>query len=176
MKYITIVFYLLVFVFAPCWPGAFAAEAASNADIATLRDEIAGLRSEMSAMREKYEATIARLEAQVNRLGSGTCEPAAPVLQSAQVASSPADERERLWLAAAGALGAAGLETATVATPSAQTVTFKAGELGQQALNPEISMTGDVIAQFRRPASDPGNHAAAEACLTLAGQSCGRGP
>lgn len=103
----------------------------------------------MSAMREKYETTIARLEAQVNRLGSGTCEPAAPMLQPAQAALSPVDERERLRIAAAGALGAAGLETATEATPSAQAVTFKAGELGQQALNPEISLTGDVIAQFR---------------------------
>lgn len=30
--------------------------------------------------------------------------------------------------------------------------------------------------QIRRPASDPRNHAAAEACLTLAGRSGGRGP
>ncbi|MBP7634214.1 hypothetical protein KBA41_08570, partial [Candidatus Ozemobacteraceae bacterium] len=149
MKYTTIAFCLLVFVLAPCLQSMCKAEDVSIDDIAALREELAGMRSEMSAMREKYEATIARLEEKVSRLGSETRQPAGLAAQSAQGVTTPVDEKERLRFAAAGALGAAGLETSTVSAPSAQSVTFKAGELGQQALNPEISMTGDVIAQFR---------------------------
>ena len=149
MKYTTIAFCLLVFVLAPCVQSTCNAEGVSTDDITALREELAGLRSEMSAMRETYEATIARLEEKVSRLGSETREPASLAARSAQAVTTPVDEKERLRLAAAGVLGSDGLETKTVSAPSAQSVTFKAGELGQQALNPEISMTGDVIAQFR---------------------------
>jgi len=149
VRYISIAFCLLVFAFAPCLQTTCAAKAVSNDDVAALREEIAGLRSEMSAMRNKYEMTIARLEEQVNRLGSGGFELAGPAAVSGHVLATPVDEKERLRLVAAGALGSAAQESSAVSATSAQSVTFKAGELGQQALNPEISMTGDVIAQFR---------------------------
>lgn len=124
------------------------------ADLAALRAELATMRTEMTEMRDRYEAKITRLEETVARLsmagatGTGTV----PI---AVAAAGPDDEKARLRRAAAGALAQpaavpVGDGTTGVASgPDARTVTFKAGELALQALNPEISLTGDVIAQGR---------------------------
>ena len=108
----------------------------SSDETAAIREEVARLRAEMSAMRDHYETAISRLERKVAELSSGTSSPA------------PCDEREALRRAAATALS---MELpATVASSSrADNVTFKAGELALQALNPVISLTGDLISQFR---------------------------
>jgi len=101
------------------------------------------MRAEMTAMRDRYETTIAGLEEKVAALASQSWQTVGK-----ENPPSTFDERDRLRKAAAGTLGVADLEATTSFTP-AQAVTFKAGELGLQALNPEISLTGDVISQFR---------------------------
>jgi len=118
-------------------------------DLAALQAELTALREEMSSMRERYEAKITRLEETVGRLLPPTASGADVPLQ---VGDGLSDEKERLRRAAAGILGrpAATAAAAVVASGSdGRSITFKAGELALQALNPEISLTGDVIAQGR---------------------------
>ncbi len=143
MKTQALIFPALFLLLFSSIPGPVFPKDLPGGDLAALRNEMADMRREMDAMRDRYEATISRLEGQVAQLASRS----ASITGSGE-ASPPGDERERLRRAAAQELGIPNLQT-SAPHPTARSVTFKAGELGLQSLNPEISLTGDVIAQFR---------------------------
>ncbi len=135
---------LSLFILAGFSPTLYAEPSSASADVQALREELASMRAEMTEMRATYEQTIQHLEKRLDQLSSAS----AAVSAASAAAGSGLDEKARLRAAALGALSTAPNTTALTAS-SSQPVSFKSGDLALQALNPEISLTGDVITQFR---------------------------
>ena len=125
---------------------AKAADTSAN-ELAAVRQELAEMRAEMSAMRQHYETSIRDLETRLNSsIPKTDAKTASPDEKPA------ASEKDRLRKAALQNLDASESPPAiSESTPTAPTpeTTFHAGNQALQALNPEISLTGDVITQFR---------------------------
>ncbi|MFZ2955294.1 MAG: hypothetical protein WA705_00160 [Candidatus Ozemobacteraceae bacterium] len=115
----------------------------SGDEITAMRKELAAVREEMSDMRNRYESAIAQFEQRISQLAAGT--ERTPV---ATGTISAVDERARLKSAALGELSQAPANS-FISAPASQPVVFTAGDQALQVLNPEISLTGDVISQFR---------------------------
>jgi len=115
-----------------------ASEREMDADthIEVLKEEVANLRREMAEMKNEHEREMRALREQMAQLLAGKSAPAASV-EKGEIAAL----RD---LAEAAAKEEPGEEA-----EAAETV-FKAGGLGLQALNPEISVTGDMVTTLYR--------------------------
>jgi len=108
--------------------------------VEALQDEIAALRQEMEEQRRLYEGRIGRLEQAVEKLRAAPpaeppAEPSIEALRAAARAAVPAETPAK----------EAGAET------------FTSGALGLQALNPEISVTGDMLGSYSTDPLDDGH-------------------
>ena len=108
------------------------AEDGSN-DIGKLNTKIIELQQQMIEMQKKHYAEIDALKQQVNELAGQTGKPKAK------------DE-----LAALRELAQAQAAKEKPIEEKAEDVTFKSQGLGLQALNPEISVTGDFLFSTRQ--------------------------
>ncbi len=109
-----------------CTPGAAAAPTADE-----LQQEVAAVTARVSDL----QAQLARLQQRLRELE-----------QKAAEAQEQGAEADLAALRAAAAQQAAAEDAVPV---DAGEVTFTSGELGLQALNPEISVTGDLISSYR---------------------------
>ncbi len=100
--------------------------------------EVARLRAELEKLRTQQEKNRAELEALQKRLGAGA-KPPAP-------AETGDEDLEALRRAARKQTGTTPAENKPAAKPSV----FKSMGLSLQALNPEISVTGDMLTFYRR--------------------------
>jgi hypothetical protein len=142
-SFLPVFFVCLLFIPFPGIHQVLAAPPTPTLD--SLQQEIITLRTEMTAMREQYERSLQSLQQRLDEQSRQH-----PVAAATNLAN-PADEKERLRRAAAAATQTPVPESATAAPDDSRPAppAFKAGNMALQALNPEISLTGDVISQFR---------------------------
>jgi hypothetical protein len=105
-----------------------------------LQDENADLQRQINELREQLATLLA------------ASKPAEEGAAAVEEEGQPADELEALRRATAAAVG----EEAAVAEPEPEEVEFKDRAIGLQALNPEISVVGDLLftRRFQRPAPE----------------------
>ena len=111
-----------------------------KSELAELKAQIEALQEQLTAMQAQHAAEIGALQKRLNTL-------AGPDAEHSGVQADVVDLRA---LAEAEAKKEEPADTAT------EDVTFKAGALSLQALNPEISVTGDMIGtyQHQKPTTD----------------------
>jgi hypothetical protein len=130
-------------------PGALAQTAApatdKAAEIRTLREELAGLTTQVKGVQERILQILQRLDELEGKPPSeeGALRAAAEAAAAGE-APPAGSEEEALRKAAESAAGG-------VAPPKEkpEETTFKSRAIGQQALNPEISIVGDFVGQYR---------------------------
>jgi len=104
-----------------------------DSDIEQLNTKILQLQQQIIEMQKKHDAEINALKQQVNELAGQTCKPKAK------------DE-----LTALRELAKAKATEEVIAEKELEETTFKSRGLGLQALNPEISVTGDFLFSSRQ--------------------------
>ncbi len=130
---------------------------------AAAEDPVAALRTEVDALKRAYEARIAALEARIAELEArqGAETPTETAAETGQAPereqpTGPADEPDELAaLRAAARAAAGGQEPPATATPAAGAATGEISSGPREAtfgrernlnrLNPEISMTGNIV-------------------------------
>jgi uncharacterized coiled-coil protein SlyX len=108
------------------------AEAGSHPTVAELQRQLTEMRANMA----KLQAEIERLQDRLEEVEARPAEAETPAI--------PAD-----GLAALRAAAQTEVAAEEPVAEAAEEVTFTSGALGLQALNPEISVTGDFIASYR---------------------------
>jgi len=98
-----------------------------------LRQQVRQLQEQIIDMQAQHAAEIRALAEKVDALAAG----------------APEHESDQDGLAAIRALAEAEARQQEPSEPEAEDVTFRAGALSLQALNPEISVTGDLIGTYR---------------------------
>ncbi|MBN2309877.1 MAG: hypothetical protein JXR94_12960 [Candidatus Hydrogenedentes bacterium] len=116
--------------------------AQDGGDVEALEEQVRQLQQQLDEMRAQHAAEIQALTDKVNALAG------------AMSATAPAAEAPQDELAALRALAEAEAGQAPVEEAEPEDVLFKAGGLSLQALNPEISVTGDMIATYRHQRAD----------------------
>ena len=124
--------YLLLLLFSGLLTNIGFAESSNN-DIEKLNTKIIQLQQQIIEMQKKHDAEINALKQQVNELASQTAK------------QKPEDE-----LASLRELAQAEAVKESSSTEKSEDVTFKSQGLGLQALNPEISVTGDFLFSSRQ--------------------------
>ncbi|MFQ6096093.1 MAG: coiled-coil domain-containing protein [Armatimonadota bacterium] len=123
------------------------------AEIEALRQELSDLSARLRALQERMQAAQRRLEELEGKRPAEEEALRAAAEAAAAPTPPPSGAEEEALRAAAQA--AAGVRPPEEAKP--EEVTFKSGAIGQQALNPEISVTGDFIG-LCRPVSHTDEH------------------
>ena len=124
---------LLIFIFMLYWPAFSCAQGAENADLQLILKELKDFKSELSELK----TTVGQQREEIKRLKD---ERGRSNLQPIKAAEA---DREQLLKAAQDEISAAKLQE------EAQEVEYTSGALGLQALNPEISITGDVLWSYK---------------------------
>jgi len=127
-------FILIVLVSAVFVSVALAQERKADAGvIEQLNDRVLALQQQILELQERHDAEIAALKEQINELAAGA-----------------GKEKEKDDIASLRELAKAASSEAGGPQESAEEVTYESGGLGLQALNPEISVTGDFIFSSRQ--------------------------
>lgn len=114
------------------WAQVTGAAASSQATVAELQRELSAMKANLAELQTQIE----QLQQQLEEVASGRAEAESPV--------SPTDDLTALRAAAQEEAAADEL-----VAKEAEEVTFTSGALGLQALNPEISVTGDFNTSYR---------------------------
>ena len=102
-------------------------------DIELLNKRILHLQQQVLDMQQKHDTEIAALREQLNELAAGAGE-----------------KKEKEDIESLRELAKAAATEAADSEEPADEITYRSGALGLQALNPEISVTGDFLFSFRQ--------------------------
>jgi len=130
---------ILLISFAFSSVGHAATSASAEEELATLKQELRDVLQQLSEMRRQHAAEIEALNEKVARLARARPSGAPP-------AEGPVETDD---LEALRAAAEAEAEKEVPAEKPAEETIFKSGNLGLQALNPEISVTGDLLGTYR---------------------------
>ena len=130
---------ILLIPFAFSAIGRAATTVPAEEELAELKQELREVLQQLSEMRKQHAAEIEALNRKVAELAR------------ARPLGAPAEQRpvEAGDLAALRAAAQAEAEKEVPVEKPAEETIFKSGNLGLQALNPEISVTGDLLGNYR---------------------------
>jgi hypothetical protein len=134
---VPLVILLISFAFSPI--GHASPTAAMEEELASLKQDLKEVLQHLSDMREQHAAEIAALNEKIAELAR-----ARPRGAPSEEGPVEADDLEALRAAAV----AEAEKEAPAEKPAEETI-FKSGNLGLQALNPELSITGDLLGTYR---------------------------
>jgi len=136
--YLRTVAALLVLAGALVFCSPSAAQDQGAGDMEALKQQVQLLRRQLDEMRTQHSAEIKALTDKVNKLAGAV----------------PEDETAQDDLAALRAMAEAEASQEVAGKTKTEDVLFKAGGLSLQALNPEISVTGDIVGTYRHQRKD----------------------
>jgi len=116
-------------------PNSLATDGVKDATVAELTSLVLDMQRQMRQMQRQHDEQIAALKAEIAELRRGASAPRQPVQQDEAAALRKLAE------------SAAAEKPEPEAPP--QDVVFKSGQLGLQALNPEVSVVGDLLFSTR---------------------------
>ncbi len=146
MRTIPLVFLAAIILFPNGLPPSRAASTApGNAELAEMKRQIAGMAAEIRQMRQEHAREIQALKDEIRRLQA----PAPPAPAPGGAGEQPPERPGGDFIADLRRLAELEAAKESALKDAEEKETFKARGLSLQALNPEISITGDMIGLIR---------------------------